>query len=326
VGAELGAEAVAPGDPRAAQASGTVQVSVDRAAHTLSVAYRGQAEPITRTVDLPADAEATERAAVLLAGNLARDEAGELAAALRRARPAAPPRVEDTVPDAVERAELDRLGATLGFDARWSAPRRTLADVTLGVGFGAVAASATVSIYGAATGARWSSDAAFYLLQGGNALVIGSYLLRPGDFGPLTEQFARERAEGLPPAVIVDDVERAWFRAVRTEQNNRRVIGWVTIVAGSVVAGLSGAALAVYAAQPSPGGSFSIGSWSGWTAVGAFDLTVGIDLVVTPGPLESALRTYQTAAGRRTATDTARLLPFVAPAHGGGVAGLGGRF
>jgi hypothetical protein len=111
VGAELGAEAVAPTDPRATQASGTVRVSVDRATRTRVVEYRGDAEPITRRVELPEDADATERAAVLLAGNLARDEASELAAALRKPKEAAPTTPETVVPEDVSRAELTRLGA-----------------------------------------------------------------------------------------------------------------------------------------------------------------------------------------------------------------------
>ena len=77
---ELGAEAVAPDDPSAAQATGTLRISVDRPSHALVVAYRGSAEPIERRVDLPPDCESIERAAVFLRGNLARDEGDELAA------------------------------------------------------------------------------------------------------------------------------------------------------------------------------------------------------------------------------------------------------
>ena len=84
IGDELGTDAVAPGDARASAARGTIAVSVDRAAGALVVSYREKAAPIVRRIDLPPDKEATIRAAVMLAGNLARDEASELAEMLRK--------------------------------------------------------------------------------------------------------------------------------------------------------------------------------------------------------------------------------------------------
>ncbi len=83
---ELGAEVVAPEDPRAAAAAGTLGVVAK--AGSLTVSYRASARaPLVRTVPLPADARQAESVAVLLAGNLARDEAAELVAALRKPDP-----------------------------------------------------------------------------------------------------------------------------------------------------------------------------------------------------------------------------------------------
>jgi hypothetical protein len=90
IGAELGADTVAPDDARAKAATGAIAVSVDHDARQLVVTYRGGAAPLRR-IDLPSDRAGVEQEAVLLAGNLARDEAGDLVTELRKARPAAPP-------------------------------------------------------------------------------------------------------------------------------------------------------------------------------------------------------------------------------------------
>ncbi|HEY8078428.1 MAG TPA: hypothetical protein VIF62_30070, partial [Labilithrix sp.] len=83
---ELAAEVIAPEDPRAGGAAGMLDVVAK--AGTLTVSYRGAARAaLVRTVPLPADARRAESVVVLLAGNLARDEAAELVASLRKAKP-----------------------------------------------------------------------------------------------------------------------------------------------------------------------------------------------------------------------------------------------
>ncbi len=52
IGAELGDDAVAADDPRAAGAVGTIRVSIDRRAHTLVVAYSGPTEHRPRHLPL----------------------------------------------------------------------------------------------------------------------------------------------------------------------------------------------------------------------------------------------------------------------------------
>jgi prolyl-tRNA editing enzyme YbaK/EbsC (Cys-tRNA(Pro) deacylase) len=117
IGAELQADAVGEDDARAASARGRFDVSVDRVARELVVSYSGGAEPLVRRAVLPADARAEARAVVALAGNLGRDEAGELAAELRRAAPAheaEPQRVVRSDPEVAQASEdLDRMGNVL---------------------------------------------------------------------------------------------------------------------------------------------------------------------------------------------------------------------
>jgi hypothetical protein len=84
---ELGATAVPPGDPRAEAAGGTATINLDRTAGELSVTFLGSAAPITRRVPLPGEPASARNAAVALVGNLARDEASELAAELRKQHP-----------------------------------------------------------------------------------------------------------------------------------------------------------------------------------------------------------------------------------------------
>ncbi len=102
---ELRAQAVLPSDPRAATASGVLTIDVDRANGELSVTFLGSATPVTRRVPLPADSVTARDAAVVLAGNLARDEASELAAELRKQHP---PAVRSPEPISSTEAERPR--------------------------------------------------------------------------------------------------------------------------------------------------------------------------------------------------------------------------
>jgi hypothetical protein len=104
IGRELRLEAVGPDDDRAPRARGYLDVSLDRPTHALVVTYRGGAEPLVRHVDLPSDREATTRVVAMLAGNLGRDEAGELTESLRTETE------PTTTPDTprLERAEKER--------------------------------------------------------------------------------------------------------------------------------------------------------------------------------------------------------------------------
>jgi hypothetical protein len=82
IGVELGEEAVAPGDPRADKARGTL--TIDAFEGKLVVTYAEHDALLARRVDMPASKDAAVRTVVLLAGNLARDEARDLADELRR--------------------------------------------------------------------------------------------------------------------------------------------------------------------------------------------------------------------------------------------------
>ncbi|WP_394843979.1 hypothetical protein LZC95_43860 [Pendulispora brunnea] len=85
---ELRAEAVAPDDPKAQSARGTVTLSLSTANEELVVRYRPiQGNEISRRVRVPEDRARVVRASALLTGNLVRNEAEEILAAARRRGP-----------------------------------------------------------------------------------------------------------------------------------------------------------------------------------------------------------------------------------------------
>lgn len=147
IGQELACDAVGPDDARASSARGRIDVSVDRASRQLVVSYRGDSdEALVRRVDLPGDAEATLRAAVLLAGNLARDEATEIVAELRKPKPpaagsspAAPPAsptppapaLSASASDEQELALSEYLGRLLGYYAARDRRVRVVTELSL---------------------------------------------------------------------------------------------------------------------------------------------------------------------------------------------------
>jgi hypothetical protein len=70
IASELHARVVAPGDPLAPAAKGTLRVDVDRKSGHLTVTYVARSVPIARSIPLPDDRAAARTRAVLLAGNL----------------------------------------------------------------------------------------------------------------------------------------------------------------------------------------------------------------------------------------------------------------
>ncbi len=317
---------MAPDDPRAGDAEGTLVIRVNRQAHSLTVEYREHADRTSRTIELPDDDLAIERAAVLLAGNLARDEASDLAASLRKTRaPARTAATEMDEPDDDERIALTRLGDALEGESARSQPRRTLAEVAFGLGLGAMCASAAMNFYGLSSGSGWAPDAGLVLLQSGDALFASSILLRPGSFEGLRTMLSQERADLLPPEEVRLDVEQAWARAARIEHHDRRVYGWFVTGAGSLAVAATSLAFVGYFGQPARSGSM-LAPLTGFAAVSALDVAVGLQLLLSDGPIESALRTYSSSADGSPSGESARVMPTLAPVAGGLVAGMGGRF
>jgi hypothetical protein len=124
IGADLGADVVAPDDPRAASASGSI--AVDVAQGKIVVTYTARAAPVVRNFPAPEAPDARTRAVVVVAENAARDESKEVLAGLeKKPEPAAPPPVMPDAPKPEGHLELfalrvwsgTRSFANLGFHA-----------------------------------------------------------------------------------------------------------------------------------------------------------------------------------------------------------------
>jgi hypothetical protein len=327
IASELDAEAVRADDPRASRAGGTLRVSIDRVAHALVVAYQGHTDPVVRKVDLPGTTQATERAAVLLAGNLARDEAGELATELRRSRttPQAAPRpAPEAAPAEDQKAihDLNWLGVVLARETRASLPREVTSDLMLGATLGMYVASSFSAGWVGAASSSWNNEGAWYLFGAATLTAMGSALVRPGNFSELDEYYARDRASAHSAAEVLDEVEQAWLRLAHAERRRRRVVGWVETGLGGLLVAGSTTTLAIDSQQTH---GFPATPFVVLGVVGAAGLGFGIHLVLRESPLESALHAYERGAGRVVAPSEA-ILPVFAAAPGGGAVGVSGRF
>lgn len=83
IGAELHADAVSPDDARALIARGTITIDADPDEHELSVRYDDRSRTLVRRIPFSSEPAAARQSVVILAGNLARDEASALASELR---------------------------------------------------------------------------------------------------------------------------------------------------------------------------------------------------------------------------------------------------
>ncbi|MGH7436645.1 MAG: hypothetical protein ACRENE_13310 [Polyangiaceae bacterium] len=331
IGVELGVDAVAADDPRAAAARGVVLVVVDAEGHHLTVTYRKKTEPETRTVDLPADPEAAQRAAVVLAGNLGRDEASELAAQLRKApapavKPAetAPAFVDVAPPDEAEQREAEKnahdLQAALDYAARQDHRLRVAAGWTTvagaAVALGAILATPAVNNQSYANiGTYWAATGLVNIPVAAMALFGGFIpLLAPT---PL-ERLADSSRQGIGP----QETAERWIRSAALEHSARRVGGWFLLAGGCLELAV-GIATAM-AQDPHIDSGVRVQLAAEGIGAGVLFTGMGVVFLANDGPTETALHAYERAHGIplwKLAEHVA-----VAPTSGGAVGSLSFRF
>lgn len=316
IGAELQADAVAPEDARASSARGRIDVSVDRAAGQLVVAYDGGGEPLARRVPLPADARATSLAAVLLAGNLARDEAGELAAQLRKRNPAPPP------PPTPEELQAARANETLRRMLRAGAARDRSVRVT--TGWTAIGVGAAVMAGGAALGVAGARNPESLVLVGAPFVLFGALdLASPTRLEGLAEYHAHNSADG-PPSWLGPTTEQMWkSEATKARQwRAKLLVGMLGMTAvGAATVALVGvtapSAFTVHSSADVAGDILGISAVAGL-------YTWGFVTALSESSTEAGLREYEHAVGRPIqVTDVGLRL---APTQGGFTIGVGGKF
>jgi hypothetical protein len=327
IGQELASDAVSPDDARASSARGRIDVSIDREARQLVVSYRGDSdEALVRRVDLPGDAEATLRAAVLLAGNLARDEAAELVAELRKPKPAAPPVSPPTpgptppppssVPSASDAWELAQSEYLRRLLAYYAARDRRVRLMTgwpaLSVTFAGGAAALYLRI-------RGDSDAADSLTPLGLlALPAAILTVTPSAF----ERMSVDYEAHLPtpfPQWLRADMERRWKREAQSARRSRITFGVVGSVLGAASAGIG-----VLALEIEPRTTPNVIDDGLAIGVGIAAMGWGIVHLATESNLEWRLHEYERGLGHPI--QPAEVGLRVTPVHAGLVAGLGGSF
>lgn len=325
VGRELQCDVAGPDDERAADADGRIDVSVDRSARQLVVSYNGGAEPLVRHVDLPGDREATTRIVALLAGNLGRDEADDLAASLRRRAPPQAPEPPPSASDEREAAADNRLRRLL---ADYAAHDRTVRRATgWGLIAGAVAAGG-VSVYLTVRGSTLRDDEAsgvapeFTGLAGALGLLGGLSLALPSAFEKLSEADEAKDALGHRAARLREEVERQWRREADSARRFRIGYGVVATVLGAGLGGFDAWLLVSHQGPQSKAiaidGAINV-------AGAAASVGLGVVLLTTKSNVESRLEQYQRGEDlHRTELRDVRLQ--LAPVSGGAEIGLTGHF
>jgi hypothetical protein len=327
IGAELGEESVAPDDPRASQAAGSLRVAIDHPTSSLSVTFSGRPAPLTRQIRLPFGRVATERAAVLLAGNLARDEGDELAAELRKPRSES----KEGRAAAVDARALHDLGVTIQTLEQENHARATFSAAVTAVGFTTLLAGSLGSL--AAAPQIGGAAPAMEMLGVSVALdFFGvSNLTRAESVDDAAMFYVDGRGERSAD-VVRRQVEEAWAASADRERHRRHTAGILTLVSGGIISAGSTTLLALAAGNHglADGGWGRTIAYGGALAAGGASIGMGVALLTTSGHTESAWRRYQSESGStiHPAANEARLTlhPIVAPTSGGVVGGLGGTF
>ena len=300
IGQELRADAVPDTDARAASARGRFDVSVDHAAGELVVSYVGGSEPLVRHVPLPPDGQAEARAVVVLAGNLGRDEAGELAAQIRNSAPPAPAPVQPA--SDAEKATNERderlLMRMLADDARRDRTGRIVTSLTF------IAAGAAAITVGSieASGSGESRIAPLVTPLGLPLVVIGVFglpfvdtdvgLTRRSRLERLSDYYPLDSETGRPWAR--SQVEQMWKQAAIDARRERSRIVPPLVAVGAIEAGLGAVLLATVDRHDTLEASIDVAS----IALGA-GVVIGA-IVASAGETDTArrLHEYERAVGR----------------------------
>ena len=283
--------------------------------------------PIVRRIDRPGDADATLRAAVLLAGNLARDEASELAKMLRKKGPAAEapaasaadPELEsdaDFPRDPESERDLERMGRTLAwYTGHKRELRETFAWTTVGVGAAMLVGGFVVGLT-----QKWN-EGSVWVGAGFGVGLVGPLAQPNGKLDELRTYYDQDRVSGRPARMVRDDLEAMWLRAAHRERTLRLVGGFLElVVVGAVVASEAWLRSTYSVSSTAPIDPFAVG-------VGTAALGISVIAFSGPGPVEAALGSYSRATGRLARSEDAPRRPLrLSPIVGAGVLGVRGSF
>jgi hypothetical protein len=333
IGRELATDALAPADPRVAGARRHIDVAIDRVVRQLVVSYQGEGEPIERRVELPADPAGISREAVLLAGNLARDEAGELVAQLRKkkatgAAPPPPPPAPAPVPpspspaaadpspeEQQELANEERLGRVLrGYAHRDRTVRLWLGWTLLSAGV--VTAGVGFYLQHASPSALATFLPAYGAIAGSAGLFGG--LLSKSEFEDWSADYDSRSQRNQARPWLREELEQRWRHKADSERFVRHGIGW----AGFGLLLVDGA-VSAYALPKASGATQA--QWEVWSlGLGSVFGLAGVLAFTTDGTVESRLHRYERSLGHSIEITDVSL--GLSPVPGGATGGVTGRF
>lgn len=307
---ELTVTAVAPDDPRAANADGRIDVTTDAATKKMTVRYRKLDEPVERTIDLPADRARAETHAALLAGNLARDEAGELTPAKRRPPV---PSIADTLSNDDDR-RVRQLHAFLAqATSGEKESTRRVAVLSLGIAGAMIAPAVYIAAEGNAS-APAEAFAGGAAVTGGALATIGvlALLLNVDPYEPLQRSLRENEARGISSTAVLENVEKEWANRAESAKRARVAVGWVTLGSAAAFLTLGG----LNEVSRGREGDFP-GSGITSVAAGGMGVVTGIASLAIESPMERSYKTWR--ALNPAAEDRAPTIAFgAAPLPGGG--------
>lgn len=314
---ELAVTAVASDDARAAEATGHIEVTGDAKDKKLTVKYRKLDEPVERTIDLSEDTSRAESDAAFLAGNLARDEASELAPA------SPPPKAEKPnaanaakaageslwTQDDRDLAQLTNFVKQSGSDEQDSRRRRAIVELTAGAALmGAAAVISFTDLQNAEARAAGNSagGAGGWLLGFG----LAGMFMQANPLEGIETRLKEHQANGTGSADALEDVEHYWAEQAKSAKRTRMIGGSIILGIGAVLTGIGTTMLVT---TPS-GGDPS--SWSfSFLGGGLFGVVAGVSLLVTETALERSHRMWMTV---RTKPDPLSKFSFGATVLPGG--------
>jgi len=326
---ELNATVVAPDDPRAPKAEGRLTIEAKEIGGPMTVRYQSLGAQVARTVMLPMNPQNAQRAAVFMAGNLARDEARDVLSGMPKpnAAPAATTKTtadnetrEDAKP-AEAKLEYARVQQLLDDYQRDGRKARAVRTITSSI---YAAAAIPVGVYLVTTsepGDTRRGVGSFLTITGAYEVVFAvAFQFGSDPHEQLKRDLDAEARKGASPAELLEKAERDWKRFARQARSDRHWRAGLLFVLSAV--SLGGAA---YLGSTRDDSARLVGVG---LATGYIGFSIGVEAALGETPIETSFRTYQAMKGIGTAPpapSAARPRPMfgVSPVAGGAFATAG---
>jgi hypothetical protein len=331
IGRELNATTVAADDPRAATADGRLTIDAKEIGGPMTVRYQTLGAPVSRTVMLPMNPKNAQRAAVFMAGNLARDEANDVLTGMStpekkaekkeeeaKEPPKPPPTPEETAASQAEYARVQRALAHFSLEARKT--RRTEAAL-LGA-YALLAIPGGIWVFAKLDGEDPRRLGGITLASSGamaGGIAVLSLLGLPADpHEKLQAELGARAAAGDAPVLLLEKAERDWATAAEESRRSRHVGGGILVAVSALSIGMS-------VAVANRTDTKAIAASYGLMASGGISFVLGAHLLLVESPVETSWNTYRAMKGGGTPRGASPFRPFagISPLPGGAFATAG---